>query len=69
MPTKFTPPENKSNSKSDSNTGVVLVPVEIPGHIAFERLKIIFCRKDRVRESVPKMTSRLKEILGKVLKG
>ncbi len=40
----------------------------MPGHIAFERLKIILCRKDRVRESVPEMASSLKERLRKVLK-
>ncbi len=47
------PPEY--NSRRTIKYGSHLVPVEMPGHIAFERLKIILCRKERVRESVPKM--------------
>ena len=47
----------------ESKYGSPLVPIEMPGHIALERLKIIVSRKDGVRKIVPEFTSCVKERL------
>ncbi len=61
---QYSPPPENNSKVEESKMRESLFSVEMPGHIAFEKLKIILCRKDRVRECVPKMTCFLKERFG-----